>query len=1350
MGLTNPMTSKPADFLSDLPARPLALAKAEGLQSRSLYLGKGNPALEVAVAGSAVRPAAGALQAAWKARLGGRAVPLLIVVLHGDKASLCGPSGDEPPVYPDLDPGQAERVCREALLQPDRNAAFRFLASALPSLDTALPGVRNEGLLALHARETGAPTRADWARAGERAAKVLPLAGNDLLKGLGFAVERKDGQTSILRAADRKTALAVLLEAHEAPEAGNPRFAGLSPVSYALTIAEQENLPWVILVQASRIRLYATAPQQGVGRRGRTETFVELQTSLLRDEDVGYLWLLFSAEALTKSGSLDQLMGESQRFAGDLADRLRERIYKQVMPGLAQAIAIELKLRKPTADDLTLTYSMALTVLFRLLFIAYAEDRDLLPYKFNDAYRRRSLKEKALELGRVAEARGTPGEGDSHWRETVLLFDAVDRGNREWGVPPYNGGLFSSDGVGSAGAALRKISLPDSAFEPILADLLLIETPEGGLGPVDFRALGVREFGTIYEGLLESELSVAETDLALKSEKGDEVYVPAKGKDRVVVPEGAVYLHNRSGARKSTGSYFTKSFAVEYLLDTALEPALDDHIKRLDGLDDTDAADALFDFRVADIAMGSAHFLVAAVDRIERRLSQYMAKRSLPGLRRELETLRAAAANALGPLAEQVDIEDGQLIRRLIARRCIYGADLNPLSVQLARLAIWIHTFVPGLPLSVLDHNLIHGSSLVGVGTVADIGQKFQAAGFGMFAVDADSLLGTAREPLERLSKITDATKQDIEAARRAIEDARVASLPTKALCDIIAAEPIADPPIQFQYETWEDRKDKIQKSPAYRAATEALAGLHPIHFPIAFPEVFLRRNPGFDVILGNPPWQEATLEEHAFWARHFPGLRGLAQKDQETTKKRLREQRPDLSVLYEAELAEAERMRRLLTSGTFPGMGTGDPDLYKAFCWRFWHLVHQRGGRIGVVLPRSALAAKGSTEFRAQLFRGAEQIEITTVQNRGGWVFDEAEHRYTIGLVAMKRGEPEPESIRLRGPYASMEAFEAGLARPAQALRRETVEGWTDTASLPLLPRDESLGVFLQLRKAPRLDLNDGKSWRARPDGELHATNQKPLMTFADEQPEGYWPVYKGESFDIWQPDTGTYYAWADPENVVRWLQEKRLKSAKRRAKDSAHAEFPLDYLRKKETLPCFRPRIAFRDVSRATDTRTVRCALIPPEVFVANQAPYFLWPRGDEKDQAFLLGVLSSIPLDWYARRYVETHLNFFVANPFPIPRPSRTSLLWQRAVSLAGKLACPDKRFAGWAKTVGVKVGKVPDDESGDMIRELDAVVAHLYGLDAKQLRHIFETFHEGWDSSEALKTSLRHFDAWKGRQ
>jgi type II restriction/modification system DNA methylase subunit YeeA len=172
----------------------------------------------------------------------------------------------------------------------------------------------------------------------------------------------------------------------------------------------------------------------------------------------------------------------------------------------------------------------------------------------------------------------------------------------------------------------------------------------------------------------------------------------------------------------STGSYFTKPFAVEHLLDHALEPALDDHVARLrahlDAGDDAAAAGAFFDFRCADIAMGSGHFLVAAVDRIEARLSGFLALNPIPAVTIELDRLRSAAYEALGELADGVEIETTSLLRRQVGRRCIYGVDRNETAVELARLAIWIHTFVPGLPLSFLNHNLVVGDSLTGIGTI--------------------------------------------------------------------------------------------------------------------------------------------------------------------------------------------------------------------------------------------------------------------------------------------------------------------------------------------------------------------------------------------------------------------------------------------------------------------------------------------------------------------------------------------------------------------------------------------------------------------------------------------------------
>ena len=428
-----------------------------------------------------------------------------------------------------MDAGQVERLCRETLAQPDRHAALRFLSQALPSLEAALPGLNNEGLLALHELQHGVPARTDWPAARRRAERALGARDRDLLRALGFRVEHLDNLTSLLRSGDRRTALAVLLRDTESPEAGTERFNGLSPITHGLKKADDENLPWVILVQGDRLRLYATAVEAGVGRRGRTETYVECQPALLSDDHLPYLWLLFSAEALAPDGSLRQVLQESQRFAGDLAERLRERIYEQVVPALAQGVSAARRAAATGCDDLGQTYEMALIVLFRLLFIAYAEDRDLLPYRHNDAYRRRSLKQKAQEQATCVEQEKPIAAGDSHRREFELLCEAVAAGNTEWGVPGYDGGLFTGDpDVSPSGAAIAAITLPNESFEAALRQLLVIDTAEGVPGPVDFRSLGVREFGTIYEGLLESDLGVAETDLAL-DKKG--VYRPARRRD---------------------------------------------------------------------------------------------------------------------------------------------------------------------------------------------------------------------------------------------------------------------------------------------------------------------------------------------------------------------------------------------------------------------------------------------------------------------------------------------------------------------------------------------------------------------------------------------------------------------------------------------------------------------------------------------------------------------------------------------------------------------------------------------------------------------------------------------------
>ncbi len=305
--------------------------------------------------------------------------------------------------------------------------------------------------------------------------------------------------------------------------------------------------------------------------------------------------------------------------------------------------------------------------------------------------------------------------------------------------------------------------------------------------------------------------------------------------------------------------------------------------------------------------------------------------------------------------------------------------------MQLARLSIWIHTFVPGLPLSLLDHGLVPGNSLVGIGRLDEMKEKIEEGSLPLYKIDAAHLLGEAAEPLKHLARLADATPSDLAQARKAKAAALAGVAPAAALCDLVTAARLDGEPVTVDLAKWDEVRDRLSRSKEHRAARQRLDGLHAFHFPVAFPEVFLRERPGFDAIVGNPPWEEATLEEDAFWARHSPGLRSLPQREQEAAKARLHRERPDLVAAYDRELEEAKALRRALTAGPYPGMGTGDPDLYKAFCWRFWNLICEDGGRIGVVLPRSALAAKGSTEFRREVFSRADSVDVTTLPHRRG-----------------------------------------------------------------------------------------------------------------------------------------------------------------------------------------------------------------------------------------------------------------------------------------------------------------------------------------------------------------------------
>ena len=239
-----------------------------------------------------------------------------------------------------------------------------------------------------------------------------------------------------------------------------------------------------------------------------------------------------------------------------------------------------------------------------------------------------------------------------------------------------------------------------------------------------------------------------------------------------------------------------------------------------------------------------------------------------------------------------------------------------------------------------------------------------------------------------------------------------------------------------------------------------------------------------------------------------------------------------------------------------------------------------------------------------------------------------------------------------------------------------------------------------------------------------------------------GRWLVYSGAAFDIWEPDTGNHFASVDADVITGHLQAKRLRQHK--TSSSAFSDLPSTVIENAATLPCCRPRIAFRDVTKQDNTRTVVAALVPGEVVLTNKAPYLLFVEGTARDEAYLLGVLSSMILDWYARRVVELSVNFYLLNNFPVPEHYDDDPVAARVVTIAGRLAAVDDRYASWAAEVGVEVGTVTDKATREeLICELDACVAHLYGLDEEDLAVIYRTFHVGIDYSERRKRVLEHF-------
>jgi hypothetical protein len=258
----------------------------------------------------------------------------------------------------------------------------------------------------------------------------------------------------------------------------------------------------------------------------------------------------------------------------------------------------------------------------------------------------------------------------------------------------------------------------------------------------------------------------------------------------------------------------------------------------------------------------------------------------------------------------------------------------------------------------------------------------------------------------------------------------------------------------------------------------------------------------------------------------------------------------------------------------------------------------------------------------------------------------------------------------------------------------------------------------------------------------EVSASLDKKRFSFADDTKSAdALIVYGGRSFDIWNSDTGDYFGRTKPYLLAE-LQKKRANQI--RIKSSAFYGLSESWANEPGLADWTRPRIAYRDISRSTDSRTIRAALIPPNTILNNTAPYLVRRAGTEVEEAFLLGVLCSIPFDWAMRQIIELHASPFIVKEFSVPKLESNEIC-NRIISISTSLAAVDNRLSSWARAVGIKFSILESDTQKDsFIAELDALVAHLYGLSRSQLEHVFKTFHRGWDYSSRLAQVLAFYD------
>ena len=951
-----------------------------------------------------------------------------------------------------------------------------------------------------------------------------------------------------------------------------------------------------------------------------------------------------------------------------------------------------------TGHDPATLWHECLVLVYRLLFILKLESPTEPGggFSFGSVGLWRTALSPNSALGPLVRRHLDHGHDTGRMLETGLrsLFTIFRDGLScsELRITPLGGALFGADTT----PLLDRLDWGDHAVAILLDHLIWTRTERAR---VHYGSLDVEDLGSVYEGLLEQEPGIA-TEPMIRTRRGKLESVLPAGTEAPDIQPGEFYLRSGMG-RKATGSFYTPHEFVHFLVRETLDPK----IASLSPPEDPHPA-RLLTLRIVDPATGSGHFLVETC--------RYLGEALLTACRlcdeRGLHDRIAALPDPDNTVASYLpsrgfsEVRARAICRRLVAVHCLYGCDKNKLAVELAKLSLWLESYAEGLPLTFLDHRLVHGDALTGPffdslmtlpvtggaldpllaqgvsdRLAASLGRarKLVATLNASIGRDVDDLiskqaakdhLGRVLDPLQRLARVW------AGAAMRRDRDADDEWL---GLATHVAATG-----------TWPDTLTK-------RQTALATAGADAIAWDLVFPEIFPG---GFSVLLGNPPWDVMLPSTKDFVADFDPAVLDARTRVQRSAIEQAVLARPGVAVAFQAYRAGFDRTKAMAQRLYTHQRAAGNLDLFHLFAERNLALT-SFDGAIGVLMPSAFHANEGTAGLR-RLYRQETDLRwCLSFENRRR-IFD-IDSRFKFDLIVAHR--PGPSGSMRCGFY---------LDRIEDADDPDKIMTYTQA----FLDLSGGSGLTpLELRGKTDLQIAETffalpgrlKTWclgrHIRFGCDLHMTADAGCF-----QPRGAAPiiVHEGKTFhqytDIW--DAKPRYS------VTRDALKPPIADATRHY------------------------RLVFRDIARSNDERTMIACIAPPGVVFGHTATVEKapWSRPNA-DALVLCALFNSFPFDWLVRLKATTHLSLYLLDAIPVPR-FRTAA-YRFLTHAALRLSCSHAAYTGlWRE---YSTHPMPQDSGAQLRPRIDAIVANAYGLTRDQYVHILDGFsHRSHADAPAL--------------